>query len=133
MGNIIDISEVLLELGLSSSVTEEERAVTQASITRAEGAVRACLLYDPAYAERTEYYPQESTNTSNRASIWEVNDTIAYQRSSASGQTTELQLRHIPIRAIGSLYIDYDGRFGTRSGSFGVDTLKVLGNDYWAN
>jgi len=133
MGSIIDASEVLLEMGLSSSVTEEERAIVEASILRAESAVRSFLAYDPAYAERTEYYPQEVSNNAGQGSTWDVNATSAYVRMSAGGQSTELQIRHLPIRSITSLYIDYDGRFGTKSGAFSASTLKTSGEDYWAN
>ena len=133
MGSIIDASEVTLEMGLSSSVTDEEKAIIEASILRAEGAVRCFLLYDPAYAVRTEYYPQETGSNAGQGRVWEVNSTTAYVRSIAGGQATELQLRHLPVRTITSISIDYDGRFGTKTGSFGTDTVKTQGEDYWAN
>jgi len=47
--------------------------------------------------------------------------------------TVELQVQHIPIRSISSLYVDYDGRSGARTGSFTAETLKTQGTDYWAN
>jgi len=39
MPKIADISEVLLELGLGEAATDEERALAQASLQKAEGAV----------------------------------------------------------------------------------------------
>lgn len=130
---IVDMSEVLLDLGLSGSVTDEERAIVNASIRRAEGAVRRFIQYDPKQLTRTEFYPQQDLAMNNTSIVWEVNERVAYQRHLATGTTMELLIRHIPIRRITSLYIDYDGRAGTRSGAFGSETLKVEGTDYWPN
>jgi len=130
---IADISEILLELGLSSTVTDEERAVSIASLRRAEGAVRRYLQYDPCYGEHTEYYPRQSSQIMGGQLVWEVTDTEAVQRRLAEAATSELQVQHLPIRSITSLYIDYDGRSGAREGSFAVSTLKVEGTDYWPN
>lgn len=133
MSTIADISELLLELGLQSSVTDAERALAQQSLIKADGAVRRRLQYDPAYATRTEYYPTMQVNRQDREGIWEANDTQAYVRQVAEAATTELQLRHLPIRGSVTLYIDYDGRAGARSGAFGSSTLKTEGTDFWPN
>ena len=130
---IIDDSMVLLELGLSSSPTDEERAVVQQAVTKAEGAVRKFLGYDPSSQSRTEYYPQQDFDPLNSSGIWEVSDTEAYLRRLSSASVDELQLRHIPVRAYPDidLRIEYDGRFGTKVGSFAAATAKVEGTDYW--
>ena len=130
---IIDDSMVLLELGLSSSPTDEERAVVQQAVTKAEGAVRKFLGYDPSSQSRTEYYPQQDFLPSNAAAVWEVSDTEAYLRRLSSASVDELQLKHIPVRSHPAidLRIEYDGRFGTKTGSFAIETLKVEGTDFW--
>lgn len=133
MIHIVDISEALLVLGLSASVTDEERAITLMCIKSAEGAVRRHLKYDPTYAERTEYYPQFDGSRAARSTVWEVTDSVAFERSISSASSNLLQLSHLPVRSITSLRIDYDGRAGTRSGAFAADTEKVLGTDYWPN
>jgi hypothetical protein len=132
MGNIVDVSEVLLEMGLSGSATDEERALVNAAITNAEGAVKRHLKYDPLRATRTEYYPRQNLNPMERLGVWETNDTTAYLRRESVVVGDELQILHIPIRSITTLHVDYDGRFGKRSGSFGSETLKTEGDDYWA-
>jgi len=131
MGNIADISEVLLDLGLSSSVTDEERAVADIAIKRAEGAVARYIGYDPVRRERTEYYPRMDLSNQASAVVWEVNDHSAYQRQFADAVSMELQIQCLPVRSIANVWIDYDGRFGTRSGSFDSDSLKTAGEDYW--
>lgn len=133
MATIVDISEVLLELGLSNSATDEERAIVATAITRAEGAVKRHLRYDPVQRTRTEYYPHQDFRSAAREAVWEVNDTEAYLRHMAEAASTDLQVQHLPIRSITTLHIDYDARSGSRSGAFGVSTLKVEGEDFWPN
>lgn len=140
MGSIVDISEILLEMGLSGSPTEEEQAIAQVSITKAEGAIKRFLKYDPVQAVRTEYYPQSDYNQLGRVGIWEVNNNDAYIRRLAEAVVDELQVQHLPVRATDSdgdnaidLRIDFDGRSGTRSGSFDSDTQQTEGTDFWPN
>lgn len=125
---IIDMSEVIFELGLSSSITNEERGVIQQSIQKSESAIQRFLGYDPVQRTRTEYYPLLTLNEGKREGVWEV-DGQAYYRRRATAATTELQLRHLPVRSITSLSIDYDGRFDAKSGAF--STNETEGTDFW--
>ncbi len=133
MGSVIDVSEALLELGLSSTVTDEERAIVNASITRAEGAVKRYLKYDPVQRTRTEFYPQADRNLLGRFQVWEVDSNQAVLRHLSEAATDQLQVQHIPIRSITTLSIDFDGRSGAKSGSFPAETDKVEGTDFWPN
>jgi len=131
VNHIVDIAEVLLELGLSASDTDEERAIVSVAIGRAEGAVKRHLKYDPTRQSRTEYYPQLDVEFEPRRVYWEVEGSTAYQRRVAYSATSELQVQHLPIRSITSLAIDYDGRSDSKSGAF-TDT-KTEGTDFWPN
>jgi len=131
--SILDISEPLLSLGLSGTVTETERAIVQDAMLSAEGAVKRFLHYDPARSERTEYYPRQDIAASIREGVWEASGDKAVLRRVAEAATNLLVLNHIPIRSITGLYIDYDGKAGSSSGAFAADTLKTEGSDYWAN
>lgn len=133
MNTIVDISELLIELGLSSSVTEEERAIAQTALTRAASAVRQYLGYDPVYAERTEYYPRQQANYLDSEGVWEADANSAILRQTVEGASGQLQLQSLPIRSITSLRIDYDGRAGAKETAFGDDTEKTEGEDYWPN
>jgi hypothetical protein len=133
MGTIIDPSEVILELGLSSAITEEERAIVNSAITRTEGAIKRYLQYDPVQRTRTEYYPRQDFDHQSRASIFEVQGSVAVLRRVAEPATSELQTQHIPIRSITSLRVDLDGRSGQSSGAFPADSEKTEGTDFWAN
>lgn len=140
MGRIIDISEALLELGLSVSVTETERAIAGTALVKAEGAIKRHLKYDPVQSVRTEYYPQLDFNNQTRRSIWEVTDTQAFIRSQSKASSDELQVVGLPVRVADSdgnntidLRIDYNGRSGTQLGSFAVSSRQVEGVDFWPN
>lgn len=130
---IADISEVLLELGLTATATDKERAVANVSLKKAEGAVRRYLQYDPAQEERTEYYPQFDHRVPERQGIWEANETHAYFRESIEYGMEDLQLKHLPVRSISSLKVDYDGRFGTKTDSFPDSSAWTEGTDFWPN
>jgi len=133
MGAIVDISEVLLELGLTDAVTDVERAIAQMAITKAEGAIKRHLKYDPVQATRTEYYPQTDRDVLNRAALWEVGGTEVFQRRVQAAATSELQMQHLPIRSITTLSIDLDGRSDSRTDSFPVSSNKIEGTDFWMN
>jgi hypothetical protein len=135
MGSIVDASEIELLLGLAGTITEQERAVCQWAIGRAESAVKRFLKYDPVRRSRTEYYPQEDVPQAGREGVWEASDTEAYVRRLSEASTDVLLVRHIPIRSSPAieLRIDYDGRSGTRAGSFGAGTVQTEGTDFWPN
>lgn len=130
---IVDVSIVLRELGISGTATADEQATAALALKRAEGAVKRHLRYDPQYAERTEYYPQQSYDSRERQSVWEVQGNQAVLRNVARATMDELIMWHIPIRSVASLYIDYDGRSGSSSGAFSAEMEKVEGTDFWPN
>lgn len=130
---IVDISSVLLEAGLSASATDEERALANTALVRAENAVKRYLHYDPLQRSRTEYYPQSDFTSSARSAIWESDGNQAFLRRLSEAVTDELQVQHIPIRSITTLHLDYDARNNTRDNAFADETLQVEGTDYWPN
>jgi len=132
MKSIVDISEILLSLGIATE-TEEERALASESLRQAEASVRRYLKYDPVQLTRTEFYPRTDFTSQGLLSVYEVTDTTAYIRRLSEASTDELQVQHIPIRSVTTLHVDYDGRAGTQSGSFDSSTLRTLGTDYWPN
>lgn len=140
MSLIVDISEVLLVLGLSDSVTDEERAITQASLIAASGAVSRYLHYDPQQKVHTEYLPNIDFSLRARDAIWETTNNEAFIRRITEAASNELQVTHLPIRETDEdgnnpidLRITFDGRSGTRSGSFAAADQKVEGDDFWPN
>jgi len=128
---IADISEVMLALGLSDTATDEERAIANEALKRAEASIAKYIKYDPVQATRTEYYPRMNFRLAGESQVWEADANTAYLSHLAEGASSMLQLANIPIRSITSLNVDYDGRFGAKSGSFGVGTAWTEGDDFW--
>lgn len=133
MPEIVTQAEVRLDLGLSTTITTEEAAIVDAAIQRAESAIIRHLQYDPVRRTRTEFFPRMDYNISGGRGVWELEGPNAVFTRIASGNIDELQVRHIPIRSITTLHVDFDGRSGTRSGSFGSGTLKEEGVDFHPN
>jgi len=131
MAAIIDISEALLKLGLSSTVTDEERAIVNTAIVSATGAIRRYLRYDPTTGTRTEFYPQYDSSVNSRDLAWEISGGRAVMSTSQNASRRELQLRGLPIRSVTSVYETEDARAGTASGAFGAEDLLTVGDDYW--
>ena len=138
-GSILLLSDLLTELGIGSTATALETAIAGSALTRAEGAVIRHLGYNPVISVRTEYYPNMNF-VSNRNPVWDANETHAYVRELSVGVGDELQLIGLPIRQTDTngdneieVRIDFDARAGTRSGSFGTDTIKVEGSDFFPN
>lgn len=135
MQGIIDISAVLLEMGYGVTVTAVQRATCLAALQRAEAAVRRHLRYDPCAKERTEYYPLMDQSARTSVGVWEVDNNNAHFRRIAPGAGDVLFVRHIPIRSSVTpiVYVDYDGRSGSKSGAFASGTQKTHGSDWWPN
>ncbi len=132
---IVDASEVLLKLGMSGTVTEEERALVGQALAEVEGSVRKYLRYDPCKAERTEFHPQQPFQAQISRGIWEVMEQRATLRQVAEAATNELQLQCLPVRGDPLVVVrrDYDGRSESRSGSFPDSSVLVIGQDFWPN
>lgn len=130
---IVDPSEVILELGLSGSISETERAIVMQCIAKADAAVKRHLKYDPEYKTHTEYYPQSDDNALLGSGVWDVIGSRVHFKEAQESSSRELQVRNIPVRSITSLHLDYDGRSGARSGSFPASSLRTIGQDYWPN
>lgn len=128
-----DVSDVLLYLGITNTPTALERAIANVSLKRAEAAIRRYLHYDPAQETRTEYYPQIDRKPYGREGIWESTADEAYLRFSVEFDEDELQLKHIPVRSVTSLHIDYDGRSGAKDDSFPASSARTEGTDFWPN
>jgi hypothetical protein len=70
--SLVTTSDALLELGLSNSCTDEERAIVNAQIIRAYAAIKKHLRYDPVWGVRTELYPRYNFNKHTTAYTLEV-------------------------------------------------------------
>jgi hypothetical protein len=131
--SVLAFSDILLQLGIEDDPTDHQKMIAQRAVAVSEATVAYELGYNPLLGTRTkERYPQGDYGTTYRESVWETTSTHAYQRRLAAGRTDQLFLKGLPVRSVTSLWIDYDARFGKRSGSFAAGDLKVEGTDFWA-
>mgnify|MGYP001614796195 CR=1 FL=1 len=101
-------------------------------LPQCEIAVEDWLGYNPEQLARTEFYPRIEQPENGNEGIWDSDGTRATYTQLADSQASDiLQLRHIPLRSIASLYIDENAHFGFASGSFAASTLQVFGTDYY--
>ena len=113
--------------------TDFQKTVTSNALSFVMGSVKKFIRYNPVYAEYTEFHPQQPFQSQISRGIWEVMEQRATLRQVAEAATNEMQLQNLPLRSTIAIYVDYDGRSGTKSTSFGSESLKTLGQDYWPN
>jgi len=118
--SIVDLSEVLLELGIADSPTVEEKAIATLAISKAEKLVKNFLGYDPVYSQRMEFYcfggiSEDKIN-------WEVNTVFISNRNAGN----VLQLRRLPVRG----YPSIDLRIDLIGGVFGENCILEEGKSW---
>lgn len=135
---LLNEAELRVMLGLTSSITDDERAVLNLILPAAEARVADHLGYQPEQFLATEYYPRSDAagGYASGAYGWDV--TAAHRRAEmypAGGSGTmypTLQLERLPVRQVVEVRVDYSARFGTAAGAFASDSTWVAGSDYWA-
>lgn len=121
-------AELRAVLGLTSSISDDERAMLALVLPGAESAVKRSLKYDPEQRVHDQHYPLHDQRVDVDA-IWDKSDDTAY-RVTGNQSSETLQLQHIPIRSITTIHQNEDGRFGQNS-QFDADDLLTAGTDYW--
>lgn len=130
---IVTEATIRIALGLTTTITDLERAIIQVAHKDAEGKIKSHLKYDPEQRTHTEFFPRRLASTGDIEYRFDVND--AHSRAILEATTgvrkRELQLPNIPLRNIASLYVDENGRFGTGTSAFSSATEQTEGSDFW--
>lgn len=132
---IATAAEIRVMLGIDDTITDNELALLTMIHPLVEGAVKEHLGYDPEYRTHTgELYPRNvSLGNSFGGGIWDTNASgtkAVFEKSVGDLSGEILQLAHLPLRSVTSVYEDYDARHGTQDGAFGASTLLTVGDDY---
>lgn len=132
---IVSQDDIRLLLGLSSSITDDEQAVLTLVHPLAEGAVRDYLKYDPEQKVHTEYLPRHdrSGGPGYEQGLGEVGVTGSTVYWTSTVGATTLQLTHVPIRSVTSVYVDTGAMHGDETGAFAESTKWAAGDDYWVD
>jgi len=137
MPQIASEAEARVALGLTSAITDDERAAINLFLPAAEKAVVDFIGYDPVQREHTRYFPRTdpSGGIGFPDSGWDVHSSgrsaIRYYPTRASGMFPTLQLDVLPVRAVSDLRVDYDARHGQQTNAFAATTKRTPGQDYW--
>lgn len=135
---LINEAEIRVMLGLTSSITDDERAVLNLIAPAAEARVIDHLGYNPEQALATEYYPRSDAagGIASGGYGWDVTSTHRraemYATGSAGPLYPSLQLERLPVRQVVDVRVDYSARFGTAPNAFPNDSVWAAGSDYWA-
>jgi len=134
---ICNEAELRVMLGLTSTISDDERAAINLILPGAESRIVEHLGYDPTQGVRTEYYPRNDPAGGEAISggLWDVDASHRRAQLYAAGGAgplyPTLQLQHIPVRAVVDLRVDYSARFGTATGAFASSSAWTSGTDYW--
>jgi hypothetical protein len=129
---IVTLDDVMTELGWSDPTAGDQKLI-ESALLRAVGSIKQYLQYDPIYGAHIDFYPLQSFMRTASGGVWEASDTHAYFRRVSEAATSEMQLKHMPVRTITEVRIDYDGRNASRTGSFSPTSIKTEGQDFWPN
>lgn len=127
---ILNAGEARIVLGLAASITDADRGLLEMLLPMVNGAIIKELGYDPEYKTHTgEFYPRAEVARREGGGTWDSNGTVAYFQPYDRGLV--LQLHHLPVRSVTEVKVDYNGGFGSKANTFGADTIKVEGTDFY--
>ena len=137
-------------LGLSGTITADERTQMMMAHRRAEGLVKRELGYNPQQGTHTEFYPRADAvgGMGRREPDLIGGETGLYGGySNRYSSAATLQLQHVPLRQVVNLYIDHGAYFGQANRTVfdgaleliideddvTTDTVQTLGVDFYAD
>lgn len=131
MGSIVTTNDyIVARLGLTAP-TANELALIEAAIMQAEGAIKQYLGYDPVQRTRKEIYAIRDPLQGRGAGQWDINQTHAFIRRESRASALEIIVKHVPIRSITSMKVQYGARHGTITDAFPDDSALTEGVDFW--
>jgi hypothetical protein len=132
--SIVSQANIITLLGLSSGLTDEEQEFIDILHPMAEGAVIQFLGYDPEQQDHTEYLPRPKQGGGpGHADSAVLDVTASHSHAIFYSQLSfnELQLAHIPLRAITTVHVDTDGYHGSGPNAFESATEWTEGDDFY--
>lgn len=131
---IVTAADIRVLLGIESTISEDELGVLTLCHGWVEGLVKRWLKYDPEYKTHTEIHPRRNDlNAGQGIGVWDATSDGSkgvFERRGVARWHEYLMLDHIPLRAVSSVYEDYDARHGTQGGAFGASSLLTVGDEY---
>jgi DNA-binding transcriptional ArsR family regulator len=130
---IVDLSEVIQNLVLGSTITDADRALLTTIKIRIEAEVRRFVGHNIVQPTTpyVEFLPGRPGNIES-VEMYEVQgNQLVSHISTQYGDV--LQLSQMWLRSITSIYEDRGAYGGQKAGDFAAGTLLTLGTHYWVN
>ncbi len=128
---IVDLSEIILYLGLQATLTDADNGLLTMLKTHIENDARRYVRHNitqPA-DDYIEFHPR-TDRTRFGAEIVELSgDVVSLQQSSIGGNI--IQLDQIFVRSITEVREDFDGYFGSEASDFPAGSVLTEGTDYY--
>lgn len=128
---IVDLSEVIILLGLQATLTDADRGLLTMLKTHIENDARRYVRHNitqPA-SDYIEFHPR-TDRTRFGAEIIELSgNVVSLQQASIGGNI--IQLDQIFVRSITDVREDFDAYFGIESGDFPASTSLTEGTDFY--
>ncbi len=126
------MSELILVLGLGSTLTDADAALLEMTKRQVEDRIRRHCRWQITEKQHVEYLPRVSSIGVGDEFMLEKlsSNRAAWSHHGGSGGD-ELQLPHIFVSSIARLFQDTGAAAGQGSGDFGSGTLLTSGTDYY--
>ncbi len=128
---IVDLSEIILLLGLQATLTDADAGLLTMLKTHVENDARRYVRHNitqPA-TDYIEFHPR-TDRTRHGAEIVELSgNMVSLQQASIGGNI--IQLDQIFVRSITQIREDFDGYFGAESSDFPAGSVLTEGTHYY--
>jgi hypothetical protein len=134
---ILTAAECRIALGLTGTISDLDRGLIEMLLPLVNGAIindpTHGLMYDPEErSARVEFYPRlDAAVQSANDGSWDTNLAGTKAFFQPHGRNEILQLKHLPVREINEIKVDFQGGFGQIADTFGNDTAWTAGEDYY--
>lgn len=130
---ILTSADAKIALGLTGTISDGDRAIIDGLLPKVDAAINKVLQYNPQYYADSdgEYYPARPNVGADDYGVWEVGGGIAH--FAERGRIDTIALRRLPVRSIEEIRVDYMGGFGQKPNTFGTNTIRAAGTEWWMN
>ncbi len=127
-------SEIRIALGLGSTISQLEETIVTMAHRKAEAAVRNFLQYNPEqFTHVGVLHPSGNATPVAAPFRYTSNATHAIREDFGQPGAEVLQLQHLPVRSVTTLWEDSNARAGSAAGAFADATKLVAGTDYYVD
>lgn len=128
---IVDLSEIIIYLGLQATLTDADSGLLTMLKTHVENDARRYVRHNITQPSNDyiEFHPRTDRTRFGAELVELSGNTVSLQQASIGGDV--IHLDQIFVRSITTVHEDFDAYFGIEAGDFGAATLLTEGNDFY--